>query len=99
MLPPMLLLGGWLLWGESFLSVTSRVKADTLIVEGWIGRESLPVAKEEFERGNYVRMVITGGLGGATWSKNRWSLTERAEKDLLKLGFPAEKLVLAPSED
>lgn len=92
-------MGFWVLQGESFLSVTKRVPADTLIVEGWIGREALPQAKQEFERGGYNRIVITGGLTGHSWSKNRSSITATAERDLLRLGFPSDQILQAPCED
>ena len=95
----MVLIGFWVLQGESFLSVTKRVPADTLIVEGWIGREALPGAKQEFKRGGYNRLVITGGLTGHSWSENRSSITATAERDLLRLGFPSDKLLQAPCED
>ena len=88
-----------MIWGEAFLSMTKRVPADTLIVEGWIGRESLPKAKKEFEQGGYKYLVITGGLTGQTWSQNREHVTEIAERDLTRLGFPREKLFLAPCVD
>jgi len=98
-LPPLLVLGFWMIWGEAFLSLTRRVPADTLVVEGWIGRESLPKAKKEYEQGGYKYLVITGGLTGQTWSQHRESVTEIAERDLTRMGFPREKLVLAPCAD
>jgi len=75
------------------------VPAETLIVEGWIGREALPFAKREFEQGGYKRLIVTGGLTGHTWARERWSVTDIAQRDLLKLGFPEDKLVLAPCND
>jgi hypothetical protein len=99
LLVPGLLLGTWILFGESFLSQTRRVPAETLIVEGWIGREALPFSKHEFERGGYKRLIVTGGLTGYTWARERWSVTEIAQRDLLRLGFPEDKLLLAPCDD
>lgn len=96
---PIFVLGFWVFLGESFLSSTRRVAADTLMVEGWIGREAMPQVKTEFERGGYERLVITGGLTGYSWSKDRLNATDIAEKELLRLGLPAEKLFLAPCED
>ena len=99
LLVPGVLFGTWFFFGESFLSETRRVPAETLIVEGWIGREALPFTKQEFERGGYKRLIVTGGLTGHTWARERWSVTEIAQRDLLKLGFPEDNLVLAPCDD
>ncbi len=98
-LAPLAVLAIWGLSGESILASTKRVNADTLIVEAWIGLESLPFVKEEFERGGYKRLVVTGGLTGQKWSKERWSLTDAAYRELSQIGFPKEKLILAPSRD
>jgi len=99
LLVPSALLGVWICFGESFLSQTRRVQADTLIIEGWIGRESMPDTKREFERGKYQRLIVTGGLTGHTWARERWSVTEIAQRDLLRLGFDEDKLLLAPCDD
>lgn len=99
LVPPGFLLASWVFLGETFLASTNRVEADTLVVEGWIGRESLPFVKEEFERGDYKQLVVTGGLTGHSWSQDRWSVTEIARKELVRLGFPTNKLVLAPCPD
>ncbi len=47
---------------ESFLSVTERSPADVLVVEGWIGREGVRAAGEEFKQRGYQYVVATGGL-------------------------------------
>lgn len=99
LLSPALLFGMIVLEGESFLSSTERVAAEILVVEGWIGPEVLPEVKQEFERGGYTFLIITGGLSGHTWSKYRQSVTEIAERELLRLGFPSNQLLLAPCED
>jgi len=98
LLPPFLFAAFWVFWGEAFLSVTRRTAADTLIVEGWIGREALPVAKKEFERGGYERLVVTGGPNGPSWVENRWNVALAGKKELLRMGFPPDKLLVATSE-
>jgi hypothetical protein len=88
-----------LLLGESFLSVTSRTNADTLIVEGWIGKEGTTAAKAEFDRGGYQYFVVTGGPSKAAWLENPINLAEAAKSQLLRLGVPAPKVISAPCED
>ena len=42
----------WLcMYGESFFSLTRRLPAEVLVVEGWIGEEGIRAAAAEFERG------------------------------------------------
>ena len=44
---------GWFNYGELFLALTHRLPAEVLVVEGWIGREGVRAAVDEFERGSY----------------------------------------------
>ncbi len=46
---------------QPFLSVTSPVKADVLVVEGWLPDYALKHALTEFENGSYKKIVTTGG--------------------------------------
>ncbi len=85
------------LWGESWLSVTARVPASVLIVEGWIHSEGMPATAEEFRRGGYDYLVVTGGPSGPSWALNRFNLAENARQELLVLGLSADKLLSAPS--
>jgi hypothetical protein len=96
---PAALLATWILWGESFLSITRRVSADTLVVEGWIHSEGMPVAKNEFERGGYHCLVITGGPSGPSWAERRPNLAESRKQELLHLGMAADQLFAAPCDD
>src|SRR5438093_10853897 len=68
----------WLILGESFLSVTSRSNPDTLIVEGWIGKEGITAAKAEFERGDYHYLIVTGVPHQAAWLENPMNLADSA---------------------
>lgn len=77
------------------LLVTARVPADVLIVEGWIGRDGIRAAKEEFEAGGYRYLVATGGYTGEGWLDRRWSHAEMAEEELVRLHFPREQLLVA----
>lgn len=85
----------WFVYGEAFLSVTARVPAKALIVEGWIGRDGVRAAKEEFETGGYRYLVATGGYTGEGWLDRRWSYAEIVEEELLRLHLPREQLIVA----
>ncbi|NEP26194.1 MAG: cytosine deaminase, partial [Moorea sp. SIO3I6] len=43
-----------------FLSITSPINADALVVEGWLPDYALKGAMEEFDRGNYQKIITTG---------------------------------------
>jgi hypothetical protein len=45
---------------QSFLAVTSPVKADILVVEGWMDDNGLKQALAEFKRGSYRQIITTG---------------------------------------
>ena len=44
-----------------FLAVTRPVATDTLVVEGWCYDPVLGAALQEFQRGGYTRLLVTGG--------------------------------------
>lgn len=89
----------WWFGGESYLSVTSRLPANILVVEGWIGIEGIRAAAVEFNRGGYEFIVTTGGLTGERWMEERWSYAEMAERELLRFGIARVKVVAAPARD
>jgi hypothetical protein len=90
---------GWFLKGESFLAVTGRLPAEVLVVEGWIGGEGIKAAFVEFQNGGYRVVVSAGGLTGERWSKKRWNYAAEAEEQLLLLGVPRDRVLLASSRD
>jgi hypothetical protein len=89
----------WIIYGESFLAETDRVPADTLVVEGWIGRSGLRAAVDEFWRGGYLYIVATGGLTSGRWEDQPQSYAEMAGRELLRLGVSKERLLVARSEN
>jgi hypothetical protein len=98
-LPLVAVLVWWSVRGESYLSLTSRVGADVLVVEAWIGREGMQAAKEEYEAGGYCWLVATGGLTRGGWIEAGGSYAAMAEEEWLRLGLPREKVLAAPSKD
>jgi hypothetical protein len=91
--------GWWFIYGEGVLSLTARQPSEVLVVEGWIGREGMRAAKTEFDQGGYRYLVATGGYTGEGWMDRRWSYAEMAEKELLRLGVPRERVLVAQAGD
>lgn len=70
------------------------------MVEGWIGRDGVGAAAVEFKRGGYQYIIATGGLGTARgWADPGWSYADGADHELIRLGVPEERIVVAPSGD
>jgi uncharacterized SAM-binding protein YcdF (DUF218 family) len=89
----------WWFKGESFLSVTAKLPAKGLVVEGWIGVEGIRAARVEYEHGGYEFIVATGGLTGERWMEARWSYAEMARKQLISDGVAPERIISAPATD
>ena len=82
---------------HAFLTVSQPVKANVLIVEGWLSEGELQEALEEFRRGEYSLVVTTGApLKGAA-SIEGGSYAERAAGILTRLGATSERLVPVPA--
>jgi len=92
-----LLVAGWLcIYGESFFSLTRRVPAEVLVVEGWIGGEGVRAAAEEFGRSDYKYVVVTGGQTDSRQSSSNYA--EIAARELTRSGIPEDKIVIAKTE-
>jgi hypothetical protein len=91
----------WFYRGESFLAPTRRLPtASVLVVEGWIGPEGIRAAKFEFESHNYEFIVISGGIASPEgWEPGGWSYAKRAQEELVRLGVPKEKIILAGNQN
>jgi hypothetical protein len=82
-----------------FLALNRQVvPAQLLVVEGWAPPYALQAAKEEFFRGHYRKLFVTGGpieqgslLGDYRTYANLGATT------LLKIGFPADSLQAVPA--
>ena len=98
-LPLVIAVVWWWNSGESFLSLTHRLPAEVLVVEGWIGLDGIRAAGAEFEQRGYQYVVATGGLTTDRWSKDRWSYAEMARGELIRLGVPEDRIVVAPGKD
>ena len=73
--------------------------AEILVVEGWIGREGLRAAVDEFERGGYRSIVASGGLTSGRWEDQPSSYAEKAAAEMIRLGISKDRIVVATSEN
>jgi hypothetical protein len=94
------LVGGGLAVGtfrnaERFLSLTQRVPADVLVVEGWIGTSALQKAAQEFQQGRYRSLVAVGGWPGHATQ----TLARFAAADLIRMGCPTNRLIIGLPSD
>ena len=97
---PAIPMAWWCRFGESFLSLTQRLPAEVLVVEGWIGPEGVHAAATEFERGGYRYVVATGGpTTGKDWQESGWTYAKAAARELARLGVPQDRIIVAPATD
>ena len=83
----------------SFLAVTKRVGADTLVVEGWIDEFAMQTAVNEFRSGGYRHLFTTGGpVRGSGGYINDYQTAASVGADLLKkFGVPSQSVQMVPS--
>ena len=68
-----------------FLSVTQRVDASVLVVEGWVHEYAIRAALDEFRRNSYKRVFTTGGpVEGIGGYINDYNTSASVGADLLK---------------
>jgi uncharacterized SAM-binding protein YcdF (DUF218 family) len=82
-----------------FLAITHRVKADVLVVEGWVHEYAIQAAVDEFKAGSYKRVFATGGpVVGTGGYINDFFTSASVGADLLrKNGLPNESVQEVPS--
>ncbi len=82
----------------SFLAYHNPVKAEVLIVEGWVPDYALEKAVYEFNYGKYGLIITTGGplLEGSYLSHYK-TFAELTAASLKKLGVPKDKIIALPS--
>ncbi len=84
----------------SFLAPTDRVRADILVVEGWIPEHLVGRAADEFKFGNYRQLFTTGGpwtRPDPDWDKSRtWA--QACANRLERAGVPKTALRAVPCQ-
>jgi hypothetical protein len=85
---------------QPFLAPTSPIKADILVVEGWIPDYALKNAIAEFKTGGYQKLVTTGVPVELGYYLIQYkNLAELAAATLIALGFDQDKLVAVPAPE
>jgi hypothetical protein len=85
---------------HSFLSVSSPVQADILVVEGWLPDEALKGAIAEFNSHSYKKLITTGlPLLKGSYLAEYNNFAELAAATLIALGFDQQNLVVVPATD
>ena len=81
-----------------FLAVTHRVDADVLVVEGWIDRNAIQIAVEEFNTHRYTRVFTTGGpVAGKGGYVNDFQTSASVGAELLEKAGLADRVQMVPS--
>ncbi len=81
-----------------FLSVTRRVPANVLVVEGWLSDENLKTALSEFNQGKYELLITTGGpLPKGKYLSGCEDYAELSTQTLRKLGMTQSQVLTASS--
>ena len=89
----------WCCYAESFLSLTQRLQPEVLVVEGWIGLDGVRAAEAEFKQHGYQFIVATGDLHTDPWDKDHLSFAEMSARELIQLGVPKDKIIVAPADE
>ncbi len=83
-----------------FLSISKPIKAEVLIVEGWVDDLVLTGVETEFERGNYQLILTTGGpVSKGSFLQQYQSFANLAAATLVALKIPPEKVMAIPTPD
>lgn len=83
-----------------FLAVDHPIKADILVVEGWLPDFAVKEAIAEFERGGYQKLVTTGTpLEKGFYLAQYDNFAELTAATLVELGFDRDKLVAVPAPE
>ncbi len=90
---------------SSYLSVTKKVEANILLVEGWLPNEAIDMAYAEFFQNNYDLLITTGletsqyepdGLVRNAKKNIQGSIAETAKVYFLFLGLDSAKIIAVP---
>ena len=83
-----------------FLAVNAPIKADTLVIEGWMDGNKIQEVIKEFGRGDYEKLITIGPslIEGHHLSQYK-NFAELGAATLIALGFDRDKLVAVPTPD
>ena len=79
---------------HSFLATNKPVDGNTFVVEGWLPDSILKLAASEFNKGQYIYIIIIGGtLPNFSLHSEQTNYAESASKSLCNFGFDKESLI------
>ena len=83
-----------------FLAINAPIKADVLVIEGWMGGHRIKEVIREFERGGYKKLITIGPplVEGHHLSHYK-TFAELGAATLVTLGFDRDKLVAVSTPD
>ncbi|NET44109.1 ElyC/SanA/YdcF family protein [Okeania sp. SIO2B3] len=82
----------------SFLAVNSPIKADILIVEGWMSDYAVKLAIAEFYQGAYQKLITTGSpIGKGYYLSEYNNFAELTAATLIALGVDPDRVVAIPT--
>lgn len=85
---------------QPFLAPIAPIKAELLVVEGFMGDKLVKKAISEFEKGGYQKLITTGlPLAQGYYLTEYKNFANLAAATLIKLGFDQDKLVAVPADD
>ncbi len=85
---------------QPFLSVSQPIKADVLVVEGWVIDDVLQAASREFKRGNYQLLITTGStLARGFYLSDYKTHAELAAATLVALGIESDQIIAIPTPE
>ena len=70
---------------HSYLSLNNPIRAEILVVEGWIDYDYMPIVLEEFNRNNYNRIVVIAGDKIIPKEKENFEMMPNAELKAMRL--------------
>lgn len=83
----------------SFLAINAPIKADILVVEGWIPDYALKEAIDEFKNGDYQKLVTTGlPLEKGYYLAQYKNSADLAAATLIALSFEPDKIIAVPGQ-
>ncbi|WP_341730342.1 ElyC/SanA/YdcF family protein [Microcoleus sp. EPA2] len=81
-----------------FLAVNSPVKADILVVEGWLPDYAIESAIAEFKKGKYRQLITTGiPLSKGYYLAEYKNYAELTAATCIALGFDRDKIIAVPA--
>ena len=82
----------------SFLSVSSPVRSEFLVVEGWLPPSAVWQATKLIKAGHYQKVFTSGGPAGDEWGTSPTdTYAGLAARRLIKLGIPGDLVQAVPS--